>query len=347
MICFQTNLMMKTFRCFGAVLVLQQILCFGPASAADWVVYPAGHGPGKGKHIVFLSGDEEYRSEEALPMLAKILAVRHGFKCTVLFPINPGAGVIDPVTQTNIPGMEALDSADLCVMALRFRELPDSQMKHFVDYLKAGKPIVALRTSTHAFAYGSNKQSLYAVYDWQNKQWPGGFGQQVLGETWVSHHGDHGKESTRGLINEEFKEHPILRGVKDIWGPTDVYTVTHLGKDAHVLVWGQVLSGMKPNDLPVEGPKNQPLMPLVWEKNYVGENGKSSKIMATTMGAAVDLENEGFRRLVINSCYWACGLENKISSNVNIDYVGEYHPTWFGFGKFKRGVKPDDLELKR
>jgi hypothetical protein len=134
------NPMMKTFRCLAALLVLEQILWFSPASAADWVVYPAGHGPGKGKHIVFLSGDEEYRSEEALPMLAKILAVRHGFKCTVLFPINPSDGVIDPVTQTNIPGMEALDSADLCVMGLRFRELPDSQMKHFVDYLKAGKP---------------------------------------------------------------------------------------------------------------------------------------------------------------------------------------------------------------
>jgi hypothetical protein len=169
----------------------------------------------------------------------------------------------------------------------------------------------------------------------------------VLGETWVSHHGDHGKESTRGIINEQFKDHPILRGVKDVWGPTDVYTVTHLGKDTKVLVWGQVLSGMKPNDPPVEGPKNQPLMPLVWERTFVGENGKSSKIVATTMGAAVDLENEGLRRLVINSCYWACGLEDKISSNANISYVDEYHPTWFGFGKFKRGVKPDHLQLKQ
>src|SRR5438445_8805312 len=99
--------------------------------AADWVAYPAGDGPGKGKRIVLLSGDEEYRSEEALPMLAKILAVRHGFTCTVLFPINPADGTIDPVNQTNLPGLEALDSADLCVMALRFRELPDAAMKHF------------------------------------------------------------------------------------------------------------------------------------------------------------------------------------------------------------------------
>src|SRR6267142_7006036 len=104
------------------VLCLQFALA-SCARAGDWVVYEGKEGPGKGKQIVFLSGDEEYRSEEALPMLAKILAVRHGFKCAVLFPINPADGTIDPITQTNIPGMEALDSADVCVMALRFREL--------------------------------------------------------------------------------------------------------------------------------------------------------------------------------------------------------------------------------
>src|SRR5262249_47948400 len=150
---------------------------------------------------------------------------------------------------------DALDTADLCVMALRFRELPDEQMKHFVDYLNAGKPIVALRTSTHAFAY-EHKQSPYAKFDWRDKDWPGGFGPQVLGETWVSHPGNHGKESIRGVIEPAKKQHPILRGVSDIGCPTDVYTVTHLPADATVLVGGEVLSGMKPSDPPVDGPKN-------------------------------------------------------------------------------------------
>src|SRR5437660_4649391 len=146
-----------------AVVFLTVLAAVLPGSlpAADCVTYEGKDGPGKGKHIVFISGDEEYRSEEALPMLAKILAVRHGFKCTVLFSINPGDGTIDPIVQTNTPGMEALDSADLCVMGLRFRELPDAQMKHFVDYVKTGKPIIALRTSTHAFAYSRNTQSPY------------------------------------------------------------------------------------------------------------------------------------------------------------------------------------------
>ena len=123
------------------------------AMAADGVVYEGKEGPGKGRHIVLLSGDEEYRSEEVMTQLGRILALHHGFKCTVLYAINPQSGEIDPLTKNNIPGIEALDHADLCVMLLRFRELPDEQMKHFVDFVNSGKPILALRTSTHAFAY--------------------------------------------------------------------------------------------------------------------------------------------------------------------------------------------------
>lgn len=315
--------------------------------AADWAVYEGKAGPGKGKHIVFLSGDEEYRSEEALPMLAKILAVRHGFKCTVLFAINPADHTIDPVTLTNIPGMEALDSADVCVMALRFRELPDAQMKHFVDYLDSGKPLIGLRTSTHAFQYVLNRQSPYAKYDWRNTEWPGGFGRQVLGETWVSHHGEHGKESTRGIIDTVQRAHPVLRGVEDIWCPTDVYTVVHLPADATVLVRGEVLSGMKPSDVPVAGAKNQPMMPLVWVRDYTGAQGRASKICTTTMGAAVDFENEGLRRLLVNACYWAAGVESQLPARADVRFVGDFQPGWFGFGKHVRGIKPADLEIKR
>src|SRR6266496_2850335 len=147
---------MKTL---AALPLLAGLFGATPIIARDWVVYEGKQGPGRGKHIVFLSGDEEYRSEEGFPMLAKILATRHGFKCTVLFPINPADGTIDPNNQTNLTGLAALDSADLCVMGLRFRELPDAEMKHFVDYLNRGGPIIGLRTSTHAFSYDRNKQS--------------------------------------------------------------------------------------------------------------------------------------------------------------------------------------------
>lgn len=310
-------------------------------TANGQIIFEGQGGSGKGKHIVLLAGDEEYRSEEALPMLARILATRHGFKCTVVLPINPADGTIDPNTQTNLPGIEALDTADVCVLGLRFRDLPDGQMKYFVDYHQRGKPFIALRTSTHAFQYSRNPASPYAKYDWRSKSWPGGFGQQVLGETWVNHHGSHGKESTRGQHNEAAKSSPLLRGVEDVWGPTDVYGVTHLPKDAQVLLWGQVLTGMKPTDAPVDGPKNNPMMPLVWTREIKSERGTPQKIFTTTMGAAVDFESEGLRRLVVNACFWAAGVE--IPAQANVDVVGEYKPTMFGFGKFKPGVKPADV----
>jgi hypothetical protein len=310
------------------------------ALASDWVTYDAKSGPGRGKYIVFVSGDEEYRSEEALPMLARILASRHGFKSTVLFSVNPQTGLIDPVCQTNIPGLHLLKQADMMVMFLRFRELPDDQMSHIVDFVNSGKPILGIRTSTHAFSYDRNKHSPYARYDWRDKEWPGGFGQQVLGETWISHHGDHNKESTRGIFNPRFQDHPVLRGVTDVWGPTDVYGVVNLPANAKVLLLGQVLTGMKPTDSPLPGKKNEPMMPLVWFREYRGATGQTSTIITSTFGSAVDFQNEDSRRLMVNACYWALGLEEKIPARANVDFVGAYEPTYFGFGKFKPGLRP-------
>ena len=224
-----------------------------PSSAEEvrWVTYEGQDGPGNGKHVVLIAGDEEYRSEEAMPMLGKLLAERHGFTCTVLFSQNPETTEIDPTNQTNIPGMHLLEKADLVILGLRFRELPDQDMKYFDDYFKAGKPFIALRTSTHGFNYSRHKDSPYAKYSFNAKgDWQGGFGQEVLGETWVNHHGHHGKESARGLIVKENAQHPVMIGVDDVWGPTDVYGVTHLPGDAKVLMQGQVLKGMSPDDEP-------------------------------------------------------------------------------------------------
>lgn len=314
------------------------------ARAADWVVYEGKAGPGKGKHIILLAGDEEYRSEEGLPQLAKILSERHGFKCTVLFSINPVDGTIDPNNQTNVPGMKALETADLVVNQFRFRELPDTGMKYFVDYLNSGKPMIVVRTGTHSFAYSRNKQSPYAKYDWQSKGggWKGGFGGMTVGETWTYHHGDHGKEATRGLVEGKNRQHPILRGVADIFGPTDVYGVNpDFPADAIVLVQGQVLKGMKPDDPPN---LNKAIMPIVWLRDYKGTSGNTSKILCSTIGAATDLESEDLRRLFVNACYWLTALE--VPKRADVAYVGEFKPTAFGFNKGKKGVKPADHELK-
>src|SRR5438067_779168 len=221
---------MKYLAAIASVLVL--VVGRG-ASANDRVVYAGKEGPGRGKQIVFLAGDEEYRSEEGMPMLARILAVHHGSKCTVLFPLNPADGTIDPNNQTNIAVLETSTSADLMGMQL----------------------------------------------------------------------------------------------------PADV----------RVLVYGQVLAGMRPTDKPLPGSKNDPMMPLIWIRDYTGEGGKTSRIICSTIGAAVDLESEGLRRLFVNAIYWGLGMDDKIEARSNVAFVGEYHPTFFGFAKFQRGLKPADF----
>src|SRR5262245_12762897 len=82
-------------------------------SAQDRLNFPGKQGPGKGKRIVLISGDEEYRSEQAVPQLARILSDRHGFDCTVLFAIDPETGTVNPVRSDNIPGLDTLQTADL------------------------------------------------------------------------------------------------------------------------------------------------------------------------------------------------------------------------------------------
>jgi type 1 glutamine amidotransferase len=321
-------------------------LSLSSAFAGDpWVVYEGRDGPGKGKHIVLISGDEEYRSEEALPQLGKILATHHGFRCTVLFAIDPTDGTINPGKNANIPGLDALQSADLMILFTRFRKLPDEQMKHIAAYVDSGRPIIGMRTATHAFALESRT---YAKYSWNSKtEWKGGFGRHILGETWVNHWGRHGQESTRGILVQDEKDNPILRGIRDgdIWGPTDVYEV-HLSNECKPLVLGQVLRGMKPSDPPVQGKKNDPMMPIAWSKTYPSASGKTGRVFTTTMGASQDLQSEGLRRLLVNAAYWAVGMEDKIPDRANVELVGEYKPSPFRVGGFKKGVKPADLAGK-
>ena len=143
-----------------------------------WTVLEGGEGPGRGRHVVLIAGDEEYRSEECLPMLARILAEHHGFRCTVLYSIDPQRGTIDPMNQTFTPGLEVLAEADMLVLFTRFREWPDGDMQRFVEYVESGKPVLGIRTATHAFDYrgmtfttvGEEKASQPARRRWQNRR---------------------------------------------------------------------------------------------------------------------------------------------------------------------------------
>lgn len=326
-------------------------LFFMPSTSASagesekWVTYPGDRSkPGGGRHIVLIAGDDEYRSEELIPQLGKILSVHHGFRCTVLFAQNKKTGEIDPSAKDHIPGLHLLEQAELMVMFLRFRELPDADMKHIIDYTNSGKPILGLRTSTHAFNYTRNRNSPYAKYSFRSRKPAGGWGRQVLGETWVSHYGAHKRESTRGRVAEAFRGSPLVNGCEDIWGPSDVYGLRKLTGDSKPVILGHVLTGMKPTDPPKPG---KAPVPVAWTKSYTGTAGKTARVFATTMGHSGDLQSEGFRRLLVNACYWCLKMEAKIPKRAKVDIVGEYKPTHIGIGSHQRGLKPADHALKQ
>jgi hypothetical protein len=326
--------------------LLLSLLAASTLQAADHVVYePAGDS--KGKHIVLLAGDEEYRSEEAMPMLGKLLSQRHGFKCTVLFSLAAD-GTIDPTAGGSLSHPEALDSADAIVMLLRFRHWDDATSKKFEAAVNRGVPVVALRTSTHAFN-GYPKGSPFAAWNFNNN---GGWGRKVLGETWVSHWGNHKVEATKGIIEAANANHPILRGVSEIFGNTDVYEAAPPA-DAVVLVRGQVLQGMTPDTPPASYKKataakgeqdvNSPMMPVAWVRVVKNDAGTENKVFCTTMGAATDLATEGTRRMVANAVFWGLGLE--VPEKADVIPVGDYQPTMYGFKGNKTGLKPDDFVL--
>lgn len=304
-----------------------------------WLTFPGGDGPGRGKHVVLIAAEQEYRSEQSMPMLARVLSKHHGFDCTVLFSLNENHEV-DPTLQApfedksrrhNIPGLEHLEKADCVIWLSRFMQLPDEQLEKFHQYFDSGKPLIALRTANHGF-WGSTKY----LKDGQSVSL-----RELLGGTFMGHHGGWHRESTAGILVPEHQKHPILTGVGDIWGTSDVYRCHNedhpFPDDAQALVLGQPMLDLsrdaKPN-------KEKEPLPIAWTKNWVGNQGKSTRVFHFTMGSAKDFENEGVRRLTINAVYWGFGMEDSIQADRSVEIVGDYQPLQSGFNYEELGVRP-------
>lgn len=309
-------------------------------SSERWLNYRGADGPGRGKHIILIAAEQEYRSEQAMPMLAKVLAKHHGFDCTVLFAQNAD-GLVDPTQKTrpeikdawhDIPGIEHLDKADLVVFFHRFVTLPDEQIRHVIDYLDSGKPVIGIRTANHGFIGNFP----YRV-DGKKVR----FGEDVLGGSFRGHHGGWHRESTRGIVVAAQRAHPILAGVDDVWGPSDVYRTYPKGKSLPAgctpLLLGQPLSGLRPGDPPNTA---KIALPVAWTKTWTGASGHVARVFHVTMGSARDFESSGLRRLTCNAIYWCLKLEDRIAATRSVDLVGPYEPLASGFNYAKIGVVP-------
>ncbi len=309
------------------------------AEHPNGVVWEGTDGLGKGKHIVFIAGDHEYRGEETLPALARIMARHYGFKCSFFVTTDPKDGTIKPGSN-HITGLEALKTADLMVIFTRFQAFDDEQMQHIDDYLATGKPVMGLRTSTHGFNGIKGKFAKYNEgYKGEEKDWQFGFGEAILGEHWVGHYGRNHKQSSRLLLEKEQLEHPVLRGVKHVHTQCGGYNA-HPREGSTVLAKGQILNGMKIDD-PAD-PKKE-VLPVAWVRHYKKDDPKS-RVFATTHGASEDILNEGFRRMLVNAQLWCLGMDDVIKPDNQVDFVGPYNPVTFNFGGHRKGVKPSDLE---
>lgn len=308
-----------------------------------WLEFPGKDGPADGRKVVLISGDEEYRSEESMPMLGKILAHRHGFDCTVLFSWSRKNEYINPNNPNGVRGWEKLKDADLLIIGTRMRRPSAEDAAHLTEYMNAGKPIIGFRTATHAFQGKEEKFGDKIVF----KDW----GREVLGEQWVNHHGDHMRQGARGVIEEAQKDHPILNSVKDVFGPSDVYGVKHLTKEDTILMRGQVTKTLAPDSEKVPSKKNDPMMPIAWLHPYEAPDGTMGTSFCTTMGASVDFLSEDLRRLLVNASYYLVGLD--VLDKADVTFVDDFYPSFYGFWKkgdaaqeFKRrGMKATDFAM--
>ncbi len=254
--------------------------------------------------IVFVTGDHEYSGEFTLPLIAAELEKNYGFRTKVLkaYP-NQNA-------EKDIPGLEALQEADLAVFYLRWRLLPPEQLEHIDKYLKSGKPVMGFRTTTHAFNFpkGDVSERWNAFGEFALNAPPGWGGKAA--------HTHYGHESSTDVsVIEAAKKHPILTGVAPNFHVRSwLYRVLpdYPTKGSEWLLMGKAVN---PDKTAIENP-------VAW----TGTNSFGAKIFTTTMGHPEDFQVEAFQRLVINAIHWELGKpvpkKWKGKIDINVPYRG-------------------------
>ncbi len=268
---------------------------------------PASQPSAAPPHVVFVTGDDEYRSEITMPMLARILEEQYGMRTTVAYarPI--------PQTKDNIEGLEALESADLLVMFTRFRALPEGQLQRILAFVESGKPLIGLRTTTHAFLYPEGHPRR-ALND--------GFGRDVFGQKWITHHG--AQSRTAVALAADQRAHQILNGVEPFEARSWLYHVTPLHEVDTVLLQGTSLNSNKAGR-EAEYPLTQP---VAWTRRY-----KGAPVFFTTLGHPADFTHASMRRLVVNAVLWALGRPVP-AAGAAVDVPGGYEaPETFDLSK--------------
>ena len=229
----------------------------------------------KRQHLVVVMAEDEYETAKTLPPF--VLKNFGGyFKITCVY-----ANAED---RNDIPGIEALNDADIAIWSIRRRTLPKLQMDIVRKYIADGKPLVAIRTTSHAFSLRNAKPE-EGLTDWP------GFDREILGGNYHDHHGNDVATHVRAI--EATVDHPILQGV-----PTEEFRVfgslymnEPLSTTAAPLMVGRA-----------EGADKQE--PVAW--THQRPNG--GRVFYTSLGHPKSFDVPGFTRMLRNATYWAAGF---------------------------------------
>ncbi|NNJ24051.1 hypothetical protein LzC2_00980 [Planctomycetes bacterium LzC2] len=291
--------------------------------------------------VVLIAADDEYRSEESMPMLAALLKRDHGIEPVLLFSQSKD-GRVAPSRMDHIPGLEALEDADLLVLFTRWRDLPVDQMAKIVAYVERGGPVVGFRTATHAFKFSAD----HPYADWNETKIAA-----LVGQRWIVHHGhfSDGEAPLTRVTTSENATSPILNGVET---PFDAYSwLYHVtgGGDALAPESTPLLTGETLRSRQLQGGRGDrypPVQPVAWTKtNPFSPTGvEPGRVFFTTLGHPYDFKLPAVRRLSVQGVLWALGREAEIpAEGVRTDVVVPYAPTNSGAGGEQTGRSPAQM----
>lgn len=229
------------------------------------------------KRIVFMIGEDEYKTWETLPEFAQKDLTARGYQSKIIHA--------DPQDKNNFPGLiDALKDADLLFLSVRRRTPRKEQLDAVRAFLKSGKPLVGIRTASHAFALRPKDKITDPKLDhWQN------FDPEVLGGHYSGHHG---KDKVAVALAPGAEKHAIFKGVATdkLVGSGGLYKVSPLESDTTPLLIGTIAQ--------------QPPEPVAWTR-LNGE--KKARIFYTSLGHAEDFANPEFRKFLTNAVAWTLG----------------------------------------
>jgi type 1 glutamine amidotransferase len=232
--------------------------------------------------VVFVIAENEYDADKTLPEFARELENNYGLSCEFALGV-PKTNIAKE--RNNIAGLQTLQSTDLAVIFVRRRVLPAEQMKYLRDYIKSGKPLIGLRTASHAFALRSERVQAGSV-DWPE------FDAEVLGGNYHGHHGNKAEDGPRTYVwvKPGKESHPILNGVPsdEFYVRSWLYKTSPLTKTTTVLMMGRV-DDRKPHE------------PVAWTNAHIG----GGRVFYTSLGHPDDFKLPAFRRLLLNAIFWA------------------------------------------